>query len=124
MNRWTRRYRQMGRASDLERGRISTMTVTIYTPGLILKEREFDVPFRCSDPDGGRIAVFARRITAPDGARDRFSSFCREVPAWRRRARRLVRRCQVGWAALKDFCVLVLDQRGTAGRRRSRPSRR
>ena len=47
-------------------------------------------------------------------ATDRFSSICREVLAWKRRARRPTRQHQAGWsAALEDFRVLMLDQRGT-----------
>ena len=55
------------------------MPVTVYPPGLVLTELEFDVPLSYSDPGGEQITIFAREVAtvgssatsrgaAPDGS--------------------------------------------------------
>jgi pimeloyl-ACP methyl ester carboxylesterase len=90
------------------------MAVTIYPPGLVLTEREFDVPLRYSDPDGERITVFAREVAAPDGRDRPFLVFLQGGPGMEA-PRPTAHPSVPGWLerALKDFRVLMLDQRGT-----------
>jgi pimeloyl-ACP methyl ester carboxylesterase len=90
------------------------MPVTVYPPGLVLTEREFDVPLRYLDPEGERITVFAREVAAP-GRRDRpFLVFLQGGPGMEA-PRPTAHPSAPGWLerALKDFRVLMLDQRGT-----------
>src|SRR2546430_4632331 len=80
-------------------------------PGLALTDHEFDLPLDQARPDGPRLTVYAREAAAPDG-RDRpwllflqggpGSAGPRPVDAG-------------GWLgrAVRDFRVLLLDQRGT-----------
>jgi pimeloyl-ACP methyl ester carboxylesterase len=85
----------------------------VRTAGLVLTEHEFSVPLDHDRPDGERIAVFAREVADPDGLDRPFLLFLQggpgseaprpahpDVPAWLGRA-------------LRDFRVLMLDQRGT-----------
>ena len=44
------------------------MSITHRLPGLILTDHEFQVPIDHSQPDGARLAVFAREVVAPDKA--------------------------------------------------------
>ncbi|HET8606054.1 MAG TPA: alpha/beta fold hydrolase [Gaiellaceae bacterium] len=83
-------------------------------PGLVLTEHEFSVPLDHAAPDGERIAVFAREVAGPDGLDKPFLVFFQggpgseaprptgapTLPTWLPRA-------------LRDFRVLMLDQRGT-----------
>ena len=90
------------------------MPVTVYPPGLVLTEHEFDVPLRYSDPNGERITVFAREVAAPDGRDRPFLVFLQGGPGMEA-ARPTAHPSTPGWLerALKDFRVLMLDQRGT-----------
>jgi pimeloyl-ACP methyl ester carboxylesterase len=85
----------------------------VRTAGLVMTEHEFSVPLDHDRPDGERIAVFAREVADPDGLDRPFLLFLQggpgseaprpahpDVPAWLGRA-------------LRDFRVLMLDQRGT-----------
>ncbi|WP_329062972.1 alpha/beta fold hydrolase [Amycolatopsis sp. NBC_01480] len=88
------------------------MVSTVRVPGLVLTEHEFRVPLDHSRPDGERITVFAREVAAPDGLDRPFLVFLQggpgqeaprpagAPPAWLARA-------------LRDYRVLLLDQRGT-----------
>lgn len=90
------------------------MATTHRVPGLVLTEHELDVPLDHARPDGPRIAVFAREVAAPDGLDRPFLVFLQggpgmeaprptgvpAAPAWLERA-------------LRDYRVLMLDQRGT-----------
>ena len=98
------------------------MPVIAHTPGLFLTEHEFDVPLRYSDPDGERIMVFAREVTAPDGRDRPFLVFLQGGPGMEA-PRPTAHPWAPGWLerAVKDFRVLMLDQREPAGRRRSQP---
>ena len=90
------------------------MAVTIYPPGLVVTEREFGVPLRYSDPDAERITVFAREVAAPDGRDRPFLVFLQGGPGMEA-PRPTAHPSAPGWLerALKDFRVLMLDQRGT-----------
>ena len=88
--------------------------VTVHTPGLILTEHEFAVPLDHSRPDGERITVFAREVADPDGRDRPFLLFLQGGPG--QEAPRATRHpSSPGWLdrALRDFRVLMLDQRGT-----------
>lgn len=90
------------------------MPVTVYSPGLVLTEHEFDVPLRYADPDGARISVFAREVAAPDGLDRPFLVFLQGGPGMEA-PRPTAYPSTPGWLdrALQDFRVLMLDQRGT-----------
>jgi pimeloyl-ACP methyl ester carboxylesterase len=89
-------------------------TTTRHVPGLLLVEHEVDVPLEHGRPDGGQITVFAREVADPDGRDRPFLVFLQggpgseaprpnrgpTSPAWLDRA-------------LRDYRVLMLDQRGT-----------
>lgn len=84
------------------------------TPGLVLTEHEFAVPLDHSRPDGDRITVFAREVADPDGRDRPFLLFLQGGPGME--APRPGRHpSSPGWLdrALRDFRVLMLDQRGT-----------
>ncbi len=91
-----------------------TIVLTVSTPGLVLIEHEFSIPLDHSLPDGERITVFAREIADPD-ARDRpLLVFLQGGPG--HEAPRPTRYpSSPGWLdrALRDYRVLMLDQRGT-----------
>ena len=90
------------------------MAVTVHTRGLVLVEHEFAVPLDHARPDGERIVVFAREVADP-GGRDRpFLVFLQGGPGFE--APRPTRNpSSPGWLdrALREFRVLMLDQRGT-----------
>ncbi|MGO8722039.1 MAG: alpha/beta fold hydrolase [Acidimicrobiales bacterium] len=90
------------------------MPTTVYAPGLVLTEHEFEVPLRYSDPDGERITVFAREVAAPDGRDRPFLVFLQGGPGMEA-PRPTAHPWAPGWLerALKEFRVLMLDQRGT-----------
>jgi pimeloyl-ACP methyl ester carboxylesterase len=86
-----------------------------YTlPGLVLTDHEVSVPLDHTRPGGERITVFAREVAEPEGRDKPFLVFLQggpgfeadrptgspRGPAWLNRA-------------LRDFRVLMLDQRGT-----------
>jgi pimeloyl-ACP methyl ester carboxylesterase len=90
-------------------------------PGTVLTDRTFTVPLDHAKPDGEQIELFAREVVAPDKASDDLPwlVFLQGGPGFG--APRPVRR--EGWLdrALKDYRVLLLDQRGTG---RSSPASR
>jgi pimeloyl-ACP methyl ester carboxylesterase len=86
---------------------------TYRAPGLVFVEHELAVPLDHARPDGPAITVFAREVAALDGGDRPFLVFFQggpgseaprptgpESPLWLKRA-------------LRDFRVLLLDQRGT-----------
>src|SRR4051794_27240211 len=88
--------------------------VSVSTPGLVLVEHEFDVPLDHAAPDGERIVVFAREVADPDGRDRPFLVFLQGGPGFE--APRPTRHpSSPGWLdrALREFRVLMLDQRGT-----------
>jgi len=88
------------------------MAVTYRAPGLILTEREHQIPLDHAKPDGPRITVFTREIADPDGLDKPYLVFLQGGPGFE--ATRPTSPPS-GWQkrALKDFRVLGLDQRGT-----------
>ncbi len=90
------------------------MSVVTHLPGMVTTEHEFDVPLRHSEPEGERINVFAREVAAPDGRDRPFLVFLQGGPGMEA-ARPTSRPISPGWLerALKDYRVLLLDQRGT-----------
>jgi pimeloyl-ACP methyl ester carboxylesterase len=90
------------------------MSVTVHPPGLVLTEHEFDVPLRYTDPGDERITVFAREVAAPDGRDRPYLLFLQGGPGMEA-SRPTAHPSAPSWLerALKDFRVLMLDQRGT-----------
>jgi len=88
------------------------MTTTIRVPGAILTEREHSVPLDHARPDGPQISVFTREVADPDGTSRPYLLFLQGGPGFE--ATRPTSP-PTGWIAraLKDFRVLLLDQRGT-----------
>jgi pimeloyl-ACP methyl ester carboxylesterase len=87
-------------------------TATYRAPGVVLTEREHVVPLDHSEPDGPTITVFTREVADPDGLERPYLVFLQGGPggeATRPTAP------PSGWIkrALRDFRVLLLDQRGT-----------
>jgi pimeloyl-ACP methyl ester carboxylesterase len=90
------------------------MAVTRRCPGLVLTEHELRLPLDRSVPDGEQITVFAREVADPDGLDRPFLLFLQGGPGFE--APRPTRHpSSPGWLdrALKDYRVLMLDQRGT-----------
>jgi pimeloyl-ACP methyl ester carboxylesterase len=90
------------------------MAVTYTTTGLILVEHELDVPLDHARPDGERITVFAREVADPDGRDRPFLVFLQGGPGLEA-PRPTGNPIGPGWLrrALRDYRVLMLDQRGT-----------
>jgi len=87
---------------------------TVRTNGLVLTEHEFSVPLDHSRAAGERITVFVREVSDPDGLDRPYLVFLQGGPGME--APRPTRHPSVpGWLdrALRDFRVLMLDQRGT-----------
>jgi pimeloyl-ACP methyl ester carboxylesterase len=90
------------------------MSLTVKTPGLVLTEHEFEIPLDHARPDGEKITVFAREVADPDGLDRPFLVFFQGGPG--SEAPRPTRNpSSSGWMdrALRDYRVLMLDQRGT-----------
>jgi pimeloyl-ACP methyl ester carboxylesterase len=86
----------------------------IRTPGLLVSEHELEVPLDHTRPDGEKLTVFAREVADPDGADKPFLVYFEGGPGYE--APRPTRHpTNPGWLdrALRDFRVLLLDQRGT-----------
>ncbi len=88
------------------------MTFTTRVPGAILTEREHIVPLDHAQPDGPTISVFTREVADPDGLDRPYLLFLQGGPgieATRPTAP------PTGWMAraVRDYRVLLLDQRGT-----------
>jgi pimeloyl-ACP methyl ester carboxylesterase len=88
--------------------------VTLTIPGLRLVEHEFSVPLDHAAPDGERITVFAREVCDPEGLDRPLLVFFQGGPG-HEAARPSRHPTGPGWLdrALRDFRVLMLDQRGT-----------
>jgi pimeloyl-ACP methyl ester carboxylesterase len=90
------------------------MSLTVRTPGLVLTEHEFEIPLDHARPDGPTITVFAREVADPDGLDRPFLVYLQGGPGFE--APRPTRHpSSPGWLdrALREFRVLMLDQRGT-----------
>lgn len=81
-------------------------------PGLVVTEHELQVPLDHAAPDGERISVFAREVAEPEGLEKPFLLFFQGGPGFE--ATRPAG-APHGWLAraLREFRVLLLDQRGT-----------
>jgi len=83
-------------------------------PNLIVTEREHSLPLDHGEPQGPRITVFTRELADPEGLDRPLLVYFQGGPGFE--AERPVRTGgQPAWLdrALKDFRVLMLDQRGT-----------
>ena len=88
------------------------MSFTYTIPGAILTERDHAVPLDHNSPDGDKISVFTREIADPEGLNKPYLMYLQGGPGME--ARRPTTP-PAGWIkrALKDYRVLMLDQRGT-----------
>jgi pimeloyl-ACP methyl ester carboxylesterase len=90
------------------------MPASYATRGLVLTEHELTVPLDHARPDGQIITVFAREVADPDGRDRPLLLFLQGGPG--SEAPRPTRHpSSPGWLdrALREFRVLMLDQRGT-----------
>ena len=85
---------------------------TYRVAGLLVREHEFSVPLDHARPDE-RIVVFAREIAEPDGMERPFLVFFQGGPG--HESPRPLSPTEPVWLkrALRDYRVLMLDQRGT-----------
>lgn len=93
---------------------ITAMSAETLLPGMVAIEHTFDVPLDHGDPTGERITVFARELAAPDGRDRPFLVYLQGGPGFE--AVRPTRRPDSpAWVdrALREYRVLMLDQRGT-----------
>ena len=90
------------------------MAVTYRIPGLVVTEHEFRVPLDHASPEGDRLTVFAREVAEPEGLGKPFLVFLQGGPGFEA-PRPTGDPKGPGWVerALRDFRVLMLDQRGT-----------
>jgi pimeloyl-ACP methyl ester carboxylesterase len=91
---------------------VGRMAVTYRIPGVVLTEREHTVPLDHDDVDGATITVFTREAASPDGDGKPYLLFLQGGPGYE--ATRPAGP-PMGWLkrALRDYRVLLLDQRGT-----------
>jgi pimeloyl-ACP methyl ester carboxylesterase len=90
------------------------MPAEVVLPGLVAIEHSFEIPLDHDDEAGERITVFARELADPDGRDRPFLVYLQGGPGFE--AARPTRKPDgPGWLdrALRDFRVLMLDQRGT-----------
>src|SRR4051794_36528483 len=90
------------------------MPTTFRVPGLVLTEHELEVPLDHEAPGGETITVFAREIEAADDEKRPLLAFFQGGPG-HEGTRPSAHPVGPGWIAhaLKEFRVVVLDQRGT-----------
>ncbi len=88
------------------------MSVSYRAPGVVLTEREHAVPLDHAQPEGPAISVFTREVAAPEGEGRPYLVFLQGGPGFE--ATRPTSP-PTGWIAraLRDYRVLLLDQRGT-----------
>ena len=88
------------------------MTATYRVTGAVLTEREHTIPLDHALPDGPQISVFTREVADPDGPSRPYLVFLQGGPGFE-----AVRPTSppTGWMvrALKEYRILLLDQRGT-----------
>ena len=91
------------------------MPITHRIPGLLLTDHEFRIPIDHSQPDGARLTVFAREVVAAGkpSADLPWLVFLQGGPGYG--APRPTDPTAPGWIgrAVKDYRVLLIDQRGT-----------
>jgi pimeloyl-ACP methyl ester carboxylesterase len=91
------------------------MPLIVRTPGLVLTEHTLTVPLDHDHPeDGRRIEIFAREVADPEGIDKPLLVYLQGGPGFEA-PRPKGGASAPGWLerALKDFRVLMLDQRGT-----------
>lgn len=90
-----------------------TTTITHRIPGLVMTDHTFNVPLNYAQPDGEHISIFAREVVAPDKEKDDLPILVYFQGGPGSPSPRPMERG--GWLerALKEFRVLLLDQRGT-----------
>jgi len=88
------------------------MAVTYRAPGVTLTEREHTVPLDHAAPDGATISVFTREVAAVGGEDRPYLVFLQGGPGFEATRPDAP---PSGWQkrALKDYRLLLLDQRGT-----------
>ncbi len=88
------------------------MSDTFRVPGLVVTDRDHTVPLDHAAPDGATISVFTREVAALEGEDRPYLVFLQGGPGMEA-ARPVVP--PTGWLkrALKEYRVLLLDQRGT-----------
>jgi pimeloyl-ACP methyl ester carboxylesterase len=91
-----------------------TIRSTHRAAGYVLAEHEFSVPLDHDLPDGQRLNVFAREVADPDGRDRPLLVFFQGGPGMEA-ARPTGPPPEPNWLAraLKDYRVLMVDQRGT-----------
>ncbi|MER6629502.1 alpha/beta fold hydrolase [Streptomyces sp. NPDC000987] len=89
------------------------MTVTYRQPGVVLTDRHFTVPLDHDDPAGETITLYAREVVAGDQAHRELPwlVYLQGGPGFG--ANRFVGKQAWLGRALKEYRVLLLDQRGT-----------
>ncbi|MFF3501254.1 alpha/beta fold hydrolase [Streptomyces sp. NPDC003247] len=89
------------------------MSVTYRQPGVVLTDRRFTVPLDHGDPSGETIELYAREVVASDKAGQDLPwlLYLQGGPGFG--ANRFVGRPAWLGRALKEYRVLLLDQRGT-----------
>ena len=89
------------------------LTATYRQPGVVLTDRHFTVPLDHDDPAGERIELYAREVVASDKAQANLPwlVYLQGGPGFG--ANRFVGRQSWLGRALKEYRVLLLDQRGT-----------
>jgi pimeloyl-ACP methyl ester carboxylesterase len=90
------------------------MPTEVSAAGLVLVEHELEVPLDHARPDGERITVFAREVADADGRDRPLLVFLQGGPG-SEAPRPIATPRGPGWLtrALRDFRVVMLDQRGT-----------
>jgi pimeloyl-ACP methyl ester carboxylesterase len=90
------------------------MATEVRAAGLVLTEHELEVPLDHAAPDGERITVFAREVADADGRDRPLLVFLQGGPG-SEAPRPIASPREPGWLdrALRDFRVVMLDQRGT-----------
>jgi pimeloyl-ACP methyl ester carboxylesterase len=90
------------------------MPTEVHAGGLVLVEHELEAPLDHAAPDGERIAVFAREVADADGRDRPLLVFLQGGPG-NEAPRPIPSPRSPGWLdrALRDFRVVMLDQRGT-----------
>src|SRR6476661_5423233 len=89
------------------------MPLTREIHGLVITDHEFAIPLDHSRSEGETIGIFAREVAAEDGRGRPFLVFFQGGPG--RESPRPTTPSTPPWLprALKDYRVLLLDQRGT-----------
>jgi len=90
------------------------VSVRYEIPGLIVTEREHSLPLEHGNPQGDRLTVFSREVADPQGLDRPLLVFFEGGPG-SEAPRPSLTAASPPWLerALKDFRVLMLDQRGT-----------